>query len=111
MNAFPSLQGGDTRSLLNTAGGCLERLILTAAICIHYVHQTLERGNIQCRADFEKLAGGFLERAAHPLRQILERNRVAVGDLTAVELLGGGSRVPAVKAALSQALGGRTLDM
>lgn len=42
---------------------------------------------------------------------MLERNNLTPDDLAAVELLGGGSRIPAVKAALSSALGGRSLDM
>ena len=66
-----------------------------------------------CRADFERLAGGFFTAAAKPLHAILERNSLvgkSGADLKAVELLGGGSRVPAVQAALSDALGGRTLD-
>ena len=36
---------------------------------------------------------------------------MAPGDLAAVELLGGGSRIPAVKAALVDVLAGRGLDM
>lgn len=64
-----------------------------------------------CRSEFETLAAPLLERAAQPLQRLLERTGVAVADLAAVELLGGGSRVPAIKAALSQTLGGRALDM
>jgi len=64
-----------------------------------------------CRAEFEVLAAPFLARVAAPLTQVLDRSGVAVADLAAVELLGGGSRVLAVKAALSEALGGRNLDM
>lgn len=67
-----------------------------------------------CRTDFEALAGDFFTSAAKPLRTILERNGLLKGgsgvDIKAVELLGGGSRVPAVQAALSKALGGRALD-
>ena len=63
-----------------------------------------------CRDQFEALAGDFLQRSAQPLAELLARNKVAVADLTGVELLGGGSRVPAVKAALSAALNGRQLD-
>lgn len=73
----------------------------------------LQLGQRGCRADFERLAGGFFTAAAKPLRTILERNSLTgkLGvELKAVELLGGGSRVPAVQAALSDALGGRTLD-
>lgn len=45
-----------------------------------------------------------------PLRGLLERNGVKAEELHAVEVLGGGSRVPALQAALSKALGGRSLD-
>ena len=41
---------------------------------------------------------------------LLARNGLAPGDLAAVELLGGGSRVPRVQAELQAALGGRALD-
>ncbi len=62
------------------------------------------------REQFEGLAGDFFTRAAAPLEALMERSGLAVGDLQAVELLGGGSRVPAVQTALSRALGGRALD-
>jgi len=44
------------------------------------------------------------------VRALLARNGLAPGDLEAVELLGGGSRVPRVQAELQAALGGRALD-
>ena len=67
--------------------------------------------DLLCRSEFESMAEGFITRATQPLTEILERNSLAVSDLAAVELLGGGSRVPAVKRALTEALGGRQLDM
>lgn len=75
---------------------------------------TLSAEHPERRADFEGLAGDFFASAAKPLSAVLARNGLLKGgsgvDVTAVELLGGGSRVPAVQAALSKALGGRTLD-
>lgn len=56
-------------------------------------------------------AGDFWERAAAPLRTLLERNNLTSADVSAVELLGGTSRVPRLKQALSDVLGGRSLDM
>ena len=56
-------------------------------------------------------AGDFWTRAATPLLLLLERNEVQPSELGGVELLGGTSRVPRLKAALSEALGGRVLDM
>lgn len=55
-------------------------------------------------------AGNFFERAKQPLLELVQRNNLTKGDIAAVELLGGGSRVPKVKAALSEALDGRGLD-
>lgn len=42
-----------------------------------------------------------------PLTALLSRNKLKSSDVDAVELLGGGSRVPKLQAALSEALGGR----
>eukprot|EP00955_Chlamydomonas_euryale_P042603 352370-Chlamydomonas_euryale.AAC.2 len=46
------------------------------------------------RDAFEALAGDFFDRAAAPLRRVLERSGLSIDDIDAVELLGGGSRVP-----------------
>jgi molecular chaperone DnaK (HSP70) len=42
-----------------------------------------------------------------PLTRLLARNKLSAKDVDAVELLGGGSRVPKLQAELSTALGGR----
>jgi hypoxia up-regulated 1 len=42
-----------------------------------------------------------------PLTKLLARNKLSAKDVDAVELLGGGSRVPKLQAELSAALGGR----
>ena len=62
------------------------------------------------RQDLEELAGDFFQRTAVPLQQLLQRNKLSPQDLQGLELLGGGSRVPAVQAALSGVLQGRSLD-
>lgn len=46
-----------------------------------------------------------------PVTTLLARNNLTSADLAGVQLLGGTSRVPRIKAALSEALGGRALDM
>ena len=56
-------------------------------------------------------AGDFWARAAAPVTELLSRNNLTAADIGAFELLGGTSRVPRVKQALSAALGGRALDM
>ena len=62
------------------------------------------------RQEFEDLAGDFFEHAARPLQQILQRNGLTAADIQAVELLGGGSRIPKLQAELTQVLSGRVLD-
>lgn len=62
------------------------------------------------RQDFEDLAGDFFQRAAKPLQHILQRNGLSAEDVHAVELLGGGSRIPKLQAELGSVLGGRVLD-
>ncbi|DBA73173.1 hypothetical protein WJX79_004877 [Trebouxia sp. C0005] len=62
------------------------------------------------RQDFEDLAGNFFERAAKPLQHLLQRNGLSAGDVHAVELLGGGSRIPKLQAELGRVLHGRVLD-
>lgn len=55
--------------------------------------------------------GDFWARAVEPVTTLLARNNLTSADLAGVQLLGGTSRVPRIKAALSEALGGRALDM
>mmetsp|Transcript_33644 Transcript_33644/g.72751 ORF Transcript_33644/g.72751 Transcript_33644/m.72751 type:complete len:930 (+) Transcript_33644:129-2918(+) len=62
------------------------------------------------RKAFEDLVAPDIEQVVSPLAALLEKTGVDVGNLTAVELVGGGSRVPAVQRKLSEVLGGRTLD-
>jgi len=62
------------------------------------------------REEFEGLIDGEIQKAVQPLRDLLEKTGVEVDALAAVELIGGGSRVPAVQRQLSEVLGGRKLD-
>ena len=62
------------------------------------------------RQQLEDLAGDFFQRAAKPLQRLLQRNGLAATDVHAVELLGGGSRIPKLQAELGQVLSGRVLD-
>ena len=62
------------------------------------------------RQQLEDLAGDFFQRAARPLQRLLQRNALAPTDINAVELLGGGSRIPKLQAELGPVLSGRVLD-
>ena len=63
------------------------------------------------RADkFEQLGAAVFARAAAPLAEVLKTAGVSASSLSAVEVLGGATRIPKVQAALVAALGGRALD-
>lgn len=81
-----------------------------APITVEELHAGKDFQSSIKRSEFEELAGAFWDRAAAPLTTLLTRNKLKPGDVDAVELLGGGSRVPKLQAVLSEALGGRHLD-
>ncbi|EFJ52505.1 heat shock protein Hsp70G [Volvox carteri f. nagariensis] len=83
----------------------------SAAPCtVEELHDGRDFQSSITREEFESLAADFFSRATAPLKRILERNGLQPEDIDAVELLGGGSRVPRLQAALSEVLGGRGLD-
>lgn len=57
------------------------------------------------RAELETLAAPLIQRAVQPALDCLARANKTVADLTAVELIGGGMRVPAIQTGLQTALG------
>jgi hypoxia up-regulated 1 len=63
-----------------------------------------------CAEKFEALGADVFARTAAPLAELLRVANVTVAQLSAVELIGGATRIPRVQAALSAALGGRALD-
>lgn len=81
-----------------------------APLSVEELHNGVDFRSRITREDFEAIAGDFFARAAAPLRTLLQRNPEAARNLSAVELLGGGTRVPRLQAVLSEALGGRVLD-
>jgi hypoxia up-regulated 1 len=82
-----------------------------APISVEELHDGIDFRSSITREHFETLNENFWDRSAAPLIELLKRNNLTGADLAAVELLGGSSRVPKVKVALSEALGGRSLDM
>ena len=87
-----------------------------APISVEGMHEDHDFRSSIKRAEFEKLAetAGIRACATAPLQTILERlpeHGVALKDVEAVEVIGGATRVPFIKKALSEALGGRALDV
>ena len=60
------------------------------------------------RAKFEGICHDLLERASEPIGRALEMANVTLDELDAVELIGGGMRVPKVQEAVGLAMSGGT---
>jgi hypoxia up-regulated 1 len=74
------------------------------------LHDGVDFSSTVSREQLESLAAPWFARVASVAERLLARQAVNPAQLSAVELLGGGSRVPGLQAALSKALGGRQLD-
>jgi hypoxia up-regulated 1 len=74
------------------------------------LHNGVDFSTTVSREQLETLADPWFARVAAVAERLLARQAVKPDQLSAVELLGGGSRVPGLQAALSKALGGRQLD-
>ncbi|XP_051734198.1 heat shock 70 kDa protein 4a [Ctenopharyngodon idella] len=57
------------------------------------------------RAKFEELCAGLLAKVEGPLRSIMEQTRLKKEDIYAVEIIGGASRIPAIKDKISKFFG------
>ena len=63
------------------------------------------------REQFEELCTDLFERAVGPVTEVLRIANVTLENVTAIELIGGGMRVPRVQADLSAALGNKELGL
>lgn len=63
------------------------------------------------RAMFEELCEDLMERAVAPVHAAIKSAGLELKDITAIELIGGGMRVPKVQAGLSAALEDKELGM
>lgn len=102
MHIFEHLQVRRTKEMLSANSG--------APLSVEEFHDGHDFATYVSREDFEALAALVFKAAAAPLARLLANAGLAAKDVDAVELLGGGSRVPGLQAALSEALGGRSLD-
>ncbi|KAH6629700.1 heat shock protein 70 family [Boeremia exigua] len=62
------------------------------------------------REELEELMKPLLERATAPIEQALAEANLTPDDIDTVELVGGCTRVPALKAAIQEYFGGKTLS-
>lgn len=57
------------------------------------------------RATFEELCSGLLAKVEGPLRSVMEQTKLKKEDIYAVEIIGGASRIPAIKERISRFFG------
>ncbi|XP_056302021.1 heat shock 70 kDa protein 4a [Danio aesculapii] len=57
------------------------------------------------RAKFEELCAGLLAKVEAPLQSIMDQTRLKKEDIYAVEIIGGASRIPAIKERISKFFG------
>ena len=81
-----------------------------ASVSVTSLYEDTDFSSTITRETFEELAGDLFDRAAKCLKDVIGKNKVDVKKLKAVELLGGGSRVPKMQDKLTEVLNGRALD-
>ncbi|KAI4365570.1 hypothetical protein MLD38_021544 [Melastoma candidum] len=62
------------------------------------------------REKFEELCEDLWEKSVSPIKEVLERSGLKAEDVSAVELIGGATRVPKLQAKLQEYLGRKELD-
>jgi hypoxia up-regulated 1 len=63
------------------------------------------------RAQFEELCEDLMGRAVAPVHEAIKSAGLTLEDISGIELIGGGMRVPKVRTGLSEALGDKELGM
>ena len=75
------------------------------------VHDDVSLSTLITRTQLEELAAGLLERSVKPIEQVLKAADRKLEDLTGIELIGGGMRIPRVQTEISKAVNGMELGM
>ena len=83
-----------------------------APLSVEGMHEDVDFRSTIKRTTFEELAAGvgLFDRAVAPLKAIIDLlpdYNITLKDVEVVEMIGGATRVPGIKAALTEALGGR----
>jgi hypoxia up-regulated 1 len=69
------------------------------------LHDDISLRTVITRSQFEEATAALLERSVLPFQKALAVANMTAADLTGVELIGGGMRVPAIQNRLQEALG------
>jgi heat shock protein 4 len=103
------------KATFRLAVGC-ERLkkILSAnseaPLNVESIMNDIDASSKLSRETYEDLIAPVLDRIAIPLQQALTESGLSIDQIDAVELIGGTTRIPAVRARIQAALGGKLLS-
>lgn len=75
------------------------------------VYDDMNLAMLITREQFEELCDDLMERAVAPVHNAVKAANLTLDDVTDIELIGGGMRVPKVRAGLLEALGEKELGM
>ena len=80
-----------------------------APLSVESIMNDVDASSKLSRDAYEELIAPVLDRIAVPLQQALSESGLSINQIDAVELIGGSTRVPAVRARIQAALGGKPL--
>lgn len=83
---------------------------LEAPLSVESIMNDIDASSKLSRDAYEQLIAPVLDRIALPLEQALSESGLSIDQIDAVELIGGTTRVPAVRARIQAALGGKPVS-
>ncbi|VAH17461.1 unnamed protein product [Triticum turgidum subsp. durum] len=79
-------------------------------ISVESLYNDIDFRSTITREQFEELCADLWEQALSPIKDVLTQSGMKIGDVYAVELIGGATRVPKLQAKLQEFLGWSELD-
>ncbi|KAG9316884.1 heat shock protein 70 family [Chiua virens] len=103
------------KATFRLAVGCerLKKILsanIEAPLSVESIMNDVDASSKLTRDAYEELIAPVLDRIAIPIQQALAESGVPLDQIDAVELIGGTTRVPAVRARIQAALGGKPLS-
>ena len=81
-----------------------------APLSVESIMNDIDASSKLSREEFEKLIESQLERITPPLQQALAESGLTLDQIDAIELVGGSTRIPAVRAKIQSVFAGKTLS-
>lgn len=102
------------KATFRLAAGCDKlKKVLSAntesPISVESIMNDIDASSKLTREEYETLISGVLDRITAPLKQVLQDSGLTLDKIDAIELVGGCTRIPAVRAKIQDAFPGQTL--